>query len=467
MVVNDKDNTEKTNDTSKLTLLNYAGSGIGSFGLSFLMAIIGTYLTIYLTNVALLDIAAVSAIIAVSKAFDGISDVIIGNIINNTRSRFGRARAWLLRMSLPAALSMMLLFWMPPQMSGMLRYVYFFIIYNIANTVCLTFMLLSDMSLISLMTHDEKEHGYLANIMSFAKALSAIASAAAFIKLLTAFSDTPGEQNTQQGYTAAVTIFCIAMVVMVLIKVFTTKELDEISTGPGERRGLKEAAAVYGTVITDKSWMLLFIVQILVSIAMQTSTMGATYYALYTLGDMGQVGWIMSTLLITGIVILCIMPLFIGKISKKKLFIAGAVVFAAGSAGFALAAPHKTPMLIFNLVRGGGLVVSNAMLLGLVADVVTRIKVERGETVDGVGFAGVSAGEKIGIGIGSVIFGLVMSAAGFDGAAKIQPPEVAVASSWMFLWGQVLVYVIILAIMLFFFDADKQENPVMMEQNHE
>ena len=63
--------------------------GVGGFGIRFASGLIAGYMLIYLTNVALLDVAIVSMIIGISKFFDGISDIIVGNIIDNTESRFG------------------------------------------------------------------------------------------------------------------------------------------------------------------------------------------------------------------------------------------------------------------------------------------------------------------------------------------------------------------------------------------
>ena len=140
------------------------GYGLGNIGVALIGALITTYLTMYMTNVALLDVAAVSLIMAVSRVFDGISDIVIGNIIDNTRSRFGKARAWLLRMSLPYAVSMFLLFYVPPQWPGAVRYVYVFITYNLVNTVIRTFIQISNYSMVPLMTEDPMEQGLLGNI---------------------------------------------------------------------------------------------------------------------------------------------------------------------------------------------------------------------------------------------------------------------------------------------------------------
>lgn len=50
------------------------GYASGAFGWNMVNGIIGTFLTVYFTNVAMLDAAVISTIIAVSKLFDGVSD---------------------------------------------------------------------------------------------------------------------------------------------------------------------------------------------------------------------------------------------------------------------------------------------------------------------------------------------------------------------------------------------------------
>ena len=61
---------------------------------------------------------AVGSIMMVSRLFDGISDIIMGVIVDRTKSRFGKARPWLLRMCIPFAISGILLFSVPVSWSA-------------------------------------------------------------------------------------------------------------------------------------------------------------------------------------------------------------------------------------------------------------------------------------------------------------------------------------------------------------
>lgn len=68
--------------------------------LSAINAIILGYMTLFCTDYLGMNAAVVGTLMMVSKVFDGISDLFIGFIIDNTHTRFGKARPYDLR-SLP------------------------------------------------------------------------------------------------------------------------------------------------------------------------------------------------------------------------------------------------------------------------------------------------------------------------------------------------------------------------------
>lgn len=130
------------------------GFGAGRFGFQMINAVIGSFLTIYFTNVAFLDAGIIATIIASSKIFDGISDLIVGNIVDRTKSPMGKGRVWLFRMCIPFAIATVLLFFVPQNWPDMLKYVYVFLMYNIVNAVFMTFMFVPYFSMISLVSRN-------------------------------------------------------------------------------------------------------------------------------------------------------------------------------------------------------------------------------------------------------------------------------------------------------------------------
>ena len=83
----------KTNQPdTKLGWNDRLGYGIGNFGMAWVNGMMSAFLMKYLTDVSLVDAAVVSTIIAISKLFDGVSDLIMGRIVDGTRSKLGKAR---------------------------------------------------------------------------------------------------------------------------------------------------------------------------------------------------------------------------------------------------------------------------------------------------------------------------------------------------------------------------------------
>ena len=77
--------------------------GIGSGGGNIITQILGTFLTAYYTDSVGIAAAAVGTMMLVARLLDGISDVLMGGIVDKTRTKWGKARPWIL-ISAPAIL---------------------------------------------------------------------------------------------------------------------------------------------------------------------------------------------------------------------------------------------------------------------------------------------------------------------------------------------------------------------------
>lgn len=86
------------------------------------------------------DYVHVSAatIMLLSRVLDGVTDLIMGVIVDRTKSRFGKCRPWILRMAIPFALAGILLFSVPSGLGETSKLVYIFITYNLVSSVVYT-----------------------------------------------------------------------------------------------------------------------------------------------------------------------------------------------------------------------------------------------------------------------------------------------------------------------------------------
>ena len=192
----------------------------GGFGFNMINGIIGSFLTIYFTSAVGLNAGIIATILAVSKVFDGISDLIMGRLVDSTNHKMGKARVWLLRMCIPFAVSTMLLFFVPTNWPSMVQYIYVFLIYNIVNAVCLTGMIVPFYSMVGLITANPYERGFLGNVQQIFQTLGNIVVNSTFVTLLGIFTSSTETLYTQRGFTLTMLVYCAVMVLVSLFCVF-------------------------------------------------------------------------------------------------------------------------------------------------------------------------------------------------------------------------------------------------------
>jgi len=438
------------------------GYASAAFGWNMINGIIGTFLTVYFTNVAFLDAAIISTLIAVSKIFDGVSDLIVGRMVDKTQSKLGKARPWLLRMCIPFAVATILLFFVPQNFPNMLKYVYVFLMYNLVNTVCLTAIQVPYYSMISLMTRNSYERGFLGNIQQIFQTLGNVFVNAVFTAMLTKFSSSSETYLTQQGFTVTITILCAIMVVVCLITVFTTKERVGGEEGAAEKAGAGEKVSAMTAVkalLSNKYWVMMFFAMLCIFFVIIFYSIGGVYYAIYILGDMAEISWMNNAISIAQFAIMFATPFFMKKFGKRPIYTAGMLCLTLGFLGFGFVDNSKTLMIACNVLKGIGLGMSGGMAMGMVADAILYGELKTGINAVGMGNAGTSAAQKLGLGLGQAIFGWVLSGAGFDASLDAQglaqPESVITAIKFMYNYIPMIMCAVIFLMMLLFFNLER------------
>ena len=391
------------------------GFGMASCGRGMLTAVLGSFIMIYMINVALVDAAIVSVLFAISKLLDGISDIIIGYVVDRTRSKMGKSRVWLLRMCVPTAVSLVLIFFVPHAFPPAMKYVYIFIVYNLVNTVFLTFMQVPYFSMVSLMTGNGHERGILGNIQQLFQTVGSILINAFFIPLLTLFSDKPDNPNTQAGFTGAISVIAVFAVVSTLITVVFTKERVRDNNEPHKRSAAVKPSVAIKALLRNKYWIMLFFAVFFTFLIMIFMSASGTNYALYVLNDYSKFGLLANSVSISQLAVMLLTPLLMKRIGKGWVFTLGAGLMAVGFIAFNFCESNLTLIVLCNVLKGSGLGMSSGMALGLVADSITYGKLKTGIDAVGMGNAGTSAAQKLGLGLGVAIFGGAMAWAGLDG----------------------------------------------------
>lgn len=447
--------TKHNDPDAKLAWSERIGFGTGGFAFNMINAILGSFLTIYFTNVSLLDSGIIATIIAFSKFLDGVSDLVVGNMVDHTKSKMGKGRAWLARMCIPFAVTTVLLFYVPENFPTMAKYVYVFLMYNIVNAVCLTCMLVPYYSMISLVTRNTYERGMLGNVQQIFQTLGNIVVNTFFVAMLTKFTDSTETIYTQRAFTVTMIIFCVIVLIVTFFCIISTKERVNESVAQKKEKDDVSPITAFKILFTNRYWVVLTIAMFVVFFCIIMYSVGGVYYCQYVLQDMNTYGWMSNSIAIAQFAIMFITPFFMKKYGKSNIYIAGLALMTIGFAAFGLVGDKVPLMILCNVLKGCGLGMAGGMALGMVADTITYGTLKSGVNVVGMGNAGVSAAQKLGLGIGTAVFGWALSAAGFDAkldlAGEAQPAAVATTVRFIYNWIPAILCAVILVLMIIFY----------------
>ncbi len=439
------------NPNTRLGWNDRLGYGVGNFGMAWVNGMMSAFLMKYLTDVSLVDAGVVSAIIAVSKLFDGISDLIMGRIVDGTHSKLGKARVWLIRMCIPMALAVILLFSVPSSMSGTLKYIYVFILYNLVNAVFYTAMFVPYNSLISLSTTDSYEHGMLGNISMIFQTIANICMNTFFMAMVVRFSGAaePYMVEAQKGWTMATVVVGIIIILSALLCVCGTKERTAVQLENGESpKDEVSTGKALKSLFTNRYWLSMIFAMFVIFFIIVMYSAGAIFYCSDVLGDYALYTPVNNALSIAQFAIMFFTPFFMKKFGKHMTYMVGLVGMGLGFLGTGLAGTNVALLILFNALKGIGLGAAGGMAFGMVADTLEYGEWKDGFKTVGMGNAAISAAQKLGLGIGQVVLGWILAFGGYDGAAASQSESAKAAISFMYNWLPVGMIVVTFIIML-------------------
>lgn len=116
-----KNPTVSTPSDQKVPLYEKFAFASGDVACNFVFDFTGSLLTFFYTDYAGVPVALVGMIMLISRIFDGGSDIVFACIVDKVHSKYGKARPWVLWMSVPFGISYILLFTVPASATVMMK----------------------------------------------------------------------------------------------------------------------------------------------------------------------------------------------------------------------------------------------------------------------------------------------------------------------------------------------------------
>lgn len=385
--------------------------GLGTIGRDMLYSMVSMYLLFYLTDVLEIPTSSlwwITGIMVACRIFDAFNDPIMGLIVDNTKSRFGKYKPWIAFGAFTSGIFTVLLFTDFRVSQG--QYIVVFGILYLMWGITFTTNDISYWSMLPSLSLEQKSRekiGAFARICANVGLFFVVAGIMPITKAL-------GEHfhSLQKGYLA---FACIVVTVMWVGQCITLLGVKEaVSTKKQEHTSLKQ---MVGVIFKNDQLLYTAISMALFMIGYVTTTSFGQYFFKYAYGDETMYPIFAAILGISQILALLIFPAISKRMERKNFYLMATCLVVAGYIVFFLAPVNQ---MIWIGLAGVLLFVGQAfiqlLMLMFLADAVEYGFWKLGKRNDSVTFALQPFINKMGGAIGSGVVSITVILSGIKDA---------------------------------------------------
>ncbi|MBD5084954.1 MAG: MFS transporter [Clostridiales bacterium] len=398
----------------------------GPAGALLFNAVLASYLNVYYTDVLKLTGVWGGAFLAVfpiiSKIIDAITNIIMGQVIDRTRTRQGKARPWLLLSAPLMAVTGVLLFAVPTA-SETVQVVWVMLSYNLFYSFAYTIYNMSHNLMVPLSTRNTEQRGGLSVFNNIAN----IMITGIIVALVFPMVILPALGVNKSSWIMVMSVVAILVLPFTLVEYYFTRErvTEETQSRPQETIPMGKQFKV---LVSDPFWVAIIVYFLVYTLCTGFKNIALVYFCNYVLGTYndGITQTMVSAIggIPMGIGIFAVWPLA-KKFGKRNVTMAGFVIFAIGSA-VCLINPHNMVIvLIGQFIKNIGGLPCAYVFMALFADVLDHIEWKCGFRCDGLSTSALTIITTVSVGICSGIFNLILAKTGYTAPELINGETVA------------------------------------------
>lgn len=194
--------------------------GLGGIGRDMSYTLVATFFITYIQfaglGLSVAQFSVISLLLIIGRVWDAVNDPIMGSIIENTKSKWGKFKPWILIGALLTAVIIILMFNYRPLGNQGWNYVIFFGIIYILWEIAYTMNDISYWSMLPALTNDEKKRNSITTLAVV------FAGVGAFVANAIIMFTTTG--NAVKGYAMISIVIAIFLVACQLLTVFGVKQ---------------------------------------------------------------------------------------------------------------------------------------------------------------------------------------------------------------------------------------------------
>lgn len=442
---------------------------IGPFGALLASGIFTSQLQNYLTNVLKLDLGFLTTLQLLSTILIVAANLIVGQLIERTRTLAGKARPWILLSALTLSVASVLMFIVPFE-DRTTKMVWIAIAYNAYYAVGFPIYNTANSTLVPVSTRNCAQRSTLASLTNIAS-LGVMGVGSMIFPTLVSMA----LKEDQHLWFVAMLAVALFTALTILLQFRFTRERVTEETADTTQATAKSAASLaeqVKAVTSEKYWWLamLFYVAFQWGGAMKNSSMtffcqwvlDNSFFNTASLGDAW--GMSQSLLAVLGAIPMAIAAVFVvplaNKFGKRLTCLVGMAVGVAGGIIAGLGGSNIVPVAIGIALKCLGSAPACYLILAMLADVIDHIEYTSGIRTDGLTMSVYSALMVAATPVCNAIFSGILNASGYDQSADValntlgQTAAVRTAISVSYVWVETAAYALC-AMLVFLWTVEK------------
>ena len=393
----------------------WLGYLLGPAGALLLNAVLATYLNVYYTDVLNLTPLWGGLFLAifpiVSKIIDAITNVVMGQIIDKTHTKEGKARPWLLLSAFLVPVTGILLFTVP-EANDTVKAIWVMLSYNLFYSFAYTIFNMSHNLMVPLSTRNSTQRGGL----SVFNQITTIMMSGILVALVFPMVIMPMIGADKSKWITLMCILSIVALPLTLLEYFFTKErVTEETTAAGEETKLPFGKQLK-MLFTDKYMILMYAYFFIYTVGTTLKNLGLVYYCNYVLGTYndGITQMLVSVIggIPMGIGIFAVWPLA-KKFGKRNVTMVGFVLYAIGSLLCWIFSTNLVMVLIGQFIKNIGGLPCAYVFMALFADCLDHLEWKTDKRIDGAAMSIYNIIAVAMVGIMTGVFNWMLAKAGY------------------------------------------------------
>lgn len=354
--------------------------GLGTVGRDALYSLVSMYLLVHLTDVVKFSddgLAVIGIMLTLFGVFDAIIDPFVGAIVDNTKTRWGKFKPWILIGMIGTGILTVLMFhnFEMDEVSHIILLAITYLLFSI-------FFSLNDIAYWSLMPAISKDQQVREGVGAFAR----ICANVGMFSMVLIYLNVPGffpDKSARDAYFLFAIIVAAIMWIFQSITLIGVKE-DRSQLEKTERTSLKD---LFRALFKNDQLLVTAVSMALFMIGYCTTTGFGTYYFKYAYKDEGMYMVFAAVLAVAQLTALSIFPLFRKKFTRKQLYTGSMIAVAVSYVIFFLSFEWM-PLIV---IAGLGLFFAQAfiqlLMLLFLADAVEYGEWKLGKRNEAASFA--------------------------------------------------------------------------------